>query len=155
MFSIEKKGTTTSTEVSGEGKLYFWSRGCALETNTQRQNVNLVLILTQVAAIPFPHRLESDLTILYSWLVWLSMLFLECGRGHYSRLTNSRTGQWNLCVNKGLLGEEEWNSCLEVSQRGENKKILIPCHKLKFYNINMKESILIFLCRFWHLYWAC
>lgn len=63
------KGTTTPTEVSGEGKLFFWSRGCAVESNTQRQNMNLVLILTQVANIPFLHWLESELTTLYSWLV--------------------------------------------------------------------------------------
>lgn len=54
----------------------------------------------------------------------------------------------DLCVNKGSLGEEEWNICLEVSQRGENKKILIPCHKLKFDSINMKESI-------WYFYVDC
>lgn len=52
----------------------IWTRQALLLTkrgsaNTRRQEVHSVFLLTQVVAVSFPHRLGSDLTISFDWLV--------------------------------------------------------------------------------------
>lgn len=92
------KETPTPTEVSGEGKLYARSRGCAFEskhTETECEfgfdsNSGGSCIFSPLPKVQ-PHRLTQLASLK---IVSMQELRKDWGRGHCSRPTSSRTEQW-------------------------------------------------------------